>query len=641
MKYSQGKDKKVIAVCLAKYDGIDQVDFVQAFKRACDKENYRIFVFSSSSDFLSDLYEEGEKKVFELLEPQRFDAVVIMTPTFKMEGLPEKIAEKTVKAGTLCFSLGVALPGCVTIRYSFEKGFELVVRHMIEHHKVKNVNFIAGHKGNVFSENRLDVFRTVCAENGITVEEDRIGYGEFWEQPTDEVMDTFLSSGKKIDAIICANDFMAMEACRKLREVGLKVPQDVLVSGFDGTELEKYHYPRLATGYYDAYDSAVKVVEVIEAYHKGESIRGDYEIDVRFRAGQSCGCIDSNDLLGAENARLDIFEAHRHLRELEANMALLSEKVQRLEMTETLSGVWGELFYLVGRYFPGVDFDLLINDDFLKEDLELWPSLRPYEKGVSRHYYTDDLRIAMKVRNGAFSNHNEMQREELLPDLDDVINKDAVTNFIPVHVQNSTIGYVSVTCDPEKIDYWMLLAFVNNLRQVLEAHKSRLDQQNLYSTDQLTKLLNRKGFYRHMEDEMEVAVSTRKPVCVISIDMNGLKTINDTYGHKEGDFALAKIGEILSDVVGDLGVCTRFGGDEFAIAFTGEDAEARCSLVIAEIRDRLEVFNSQKKKPYSLSVSLGSACHIPDTVDDMERYLMEADKRMYKNKTIFKAREAQ
>lgn len=642
MKYSQGKDKKVIAVCMAKYDGVDQAEFVRALKKACDKRNYRIFIFSSSTDFLSDLNVRAEEQIFELLEPQCFDAVVIHTDTFKQPELPEEIARRTVKAGTLCFSINSALKDCITIRFGFEKGFEDVVRHMIEHHKVKDVNFIAGHRGNKFSDDRIDVFRKVMAENNLTVEEDRIGYGEFWEQPTATVMDEFLSSGKNIDAIICANDFMAMEACRKLREAGLRVPEDVLVSGFDGAELEKFHYPRLATAYYDLDEAAEKIGFVIDQSCNDAPYEMEYVIGVKFRTGQSCGCLDINDVFGGvQSAGISIFEAHRHIRELEADVVLLGEKVQRLEMFENLAGVWGEFFYLVGRYFPGADFDVLINDDFMKDDLELWPSLRPFDPSKSVHYYTDDMRVAMKVRDGVFVDKEEMQRAELLPGLDEVINKDACTNFIPLHVQGSTVGYCSITYSPEKIDYFRLLCFVNNLRQVLEAHKSRLDQQNLYSTDQLTKLLNRKGFYRHMEDEMEAAVLARKPVCVISIDMNGLKQINDNFGHKEGDFALAKIGEIISTVVGDMGVSTRFGGDEFAIAFTGDEAEARCSLVIGEIRERIAAFNKTGRKPYPLSISVGSSCHIPDSADYLERFLMEADKRMYKNKMLIKARESQ
>ncbi len=640
MKYSQGKDKKAIAVCMAKFNGIDQVEFIRSFHEACKKRNYRIFIFSSSIDFLTDINVSAEQKIYDLLEPKNYDAVVIMYDTFKIPGMAESIARKTVDSGTLCFSLNAEMEGCITIKYGFKSGFEKVVRHIVEHHKAKNINFIAGNKGNPFSEDRLAVFRKVCKENNVPVEEDRIGYGDFWERPTDEVMDNFLSSGKKFDAIICANDFMAMEACKKLRKAGYKVPEDVLVSGFDGAELERYHYPRLATAYYDIDDAAEKIGEVVEDYALGVKPNSEYTIDVKFRAGQSCGCHDPNSLAGGVEAfGVSSFETHMHIRELEASMELLYEKVSQTGAYEKLNEVWGEMFYLEGRFFDA-DFDLLINDDFLKEDLELWPSLRPSDRSEVHNYYTDEMRIAMNIRDGVFTNHLDFHRAELIPGFNEQYEKDGCTIFLPVHVHGSTVGYCDCTFDPAKIDFFLLLSYVNNICQLLESHKARLDQQNLYSTDQLTKLLNRKGFYRHMEEQMEAAVLSQKPVCVISIDMNGLKYINDTFGHKEGDFALAKVGEILESVVGDLGVCTRFGGDEFAVAFTGDEAEARCSLVVGEIRERLKAFNDTGKKPYPLSVSLGSSCHVPESVEYLERFLMEADKKMYKNKQIIKAREA-
>lgn len=642
MKYSQGTDTKAIAVCLAKYNGIEQVEFMEAFKKACDKRNYRIFVFSASVDFISDPVYPAEEQIYELMDPKCYDAVVIMSETFKVEGMAASIAKRVVKSGTLCFSFNEVLEGCVTIRFGFENAFEMVVRHMIEHHKVKNVNFIAGNKGNPFSENRLSVFRKVCAENGIEVEEDRIGYGDFWEIPTSKVMDTFLSSGKKIDAIICANDFMAMEACKKLREAGINVPEDILVSGFDGTELEKYHYPRLATAFYDVDDAAEKIAEVIENSSTGIETEKTYDISCKFREGQSCGCIDPNLIVdGVKIAGVNSFKAHRHVRDLEANMGLMYEKVPKLGSAEKLFDIWGDLYYLKTRFFKA-DLTLLINDDFLKEDLELWPSLRPSDGTDIHNYYTEDMRIAMKIRNDSFTNGGEIKRADLLPDLSELLNKDVITIFFPVHVQKSTVGYGACSFDPnEGMDYFLLLAYVNNLCQILEVHKSRLDQQNLYSTDQLTKLLNRKGFYRHMEEQMEAAVLSKKPVCVISIDMNGLKHINDTYGHKEGDFSLAKIGESLEGVVGEMGVCTRFGGDEFAIAFSGEEAEAKGNMVMSEISKRLSAFNELDKKPYLLSVSMGLACHVPENVNDLERFLMEADKKMYKNKIEYKAHEAE
>lgn len=639
MKYSQGKSKKVIAVCMAKFDGFDQVDFLQAFERACEKYGYKIFLFSTSVDFGGSANLEAEQLIYDLLEPRCYEAVVIMTDSFRKPETPAKIAKKVVRSNVLCFSFNTEYDGAVTMRFDSSDAFERVVRHIVEHHGKRNVNFISGTAGNPFADDRLATYKRVLEDNGIPVEDDRIGYGDFWEEPTDKVMDAFLASGKPIDAIVCANDYMAMEVCKKLREADIRVPEDILVSGYDGVELEKFHYPRLATAYQDMDECAEKITSVIEAYLAGLEPVKEYSLPVKFRPGQSCGCLEMKiSEEQKKNALVSTYEAHRHLRMVENNVELLYEKTPILSNAATLKDVWGDFFYIEGRFLDA-DFDLCINDDFLNEEMELWPSLRPDDGVKVYNYYTDDMRVPISIRNGELSMGGLLPRAELIPDIGETIEKPGCVLFAPIHVQGSSIGYCACNMDPEKIDFFLLLTYISHVSQILQDHKSRLDQQNLYSMDQLTKLLNRKGFYRHMEERMSAAVLAQKPVCVISLDMNGLKSINDTYGHKEGDFALAKIGEAISEAVGEDGVSTRFGGDEFAIAFTGDDAEARCSVVIGEIRERLEKFNALNVKPYKLSASIGSACHIPDRVEVLERYLMEADKKMYKSKAVYKARE--
>ena len=637
IKFSTNRDTRVIALCMAKFNGLDQVSFLKAFNQACERKKYKLFVFSSSIDFQTDFNTQPEEAIFDLMDTAKFDAVVIMTNSFIDQVIPLKIAERAAASGTFCVSLNEPLKDCVTVRIDFANSFELVVRHIIEYHGVKKVNFIAGQKGNPYSEERLAVFRRVCAENNIEVEEDRIGYGDFWEVPTDKVMDDFLSSGKKIDAIICANDLMAMEACRKLRNAGLNVPDDVLVSGFDGIELEKFHYPRLATSIYNVDEAAEVAIDLMDRSIRGERLDNEYIVSCKFREGQSCGCLYHNVFLeGIRNVGIKAFEAHRSLRDLEANIQLLWEKISKLSALNDLYGVWGELYYIADRYFPA-DFDLYINDDFLRDDLEIWPTVPVGDREHAIQLYTDIMRMPVMIRDGVFSNGHEAYRKDLVVDPDVIIKKSGVAMFMPIYTQGSTIGYAMCNFNPEDMQYFLLLAFVNNINQVFDSHKERIDQQNKFCIDQLTKLLNRKGFYRRVEEVMNDALSEEKTLCAISIDMNGLKGINDTYGHTEGDYALSNIGDIILSTRPERGVCARFGGDEFAIVFADYNAEEKTSEIIDTIRRKLAEVNATDGKPYKLECSIGTAGRVPTSWDDLERLLLEADKKMYTNKRALKA----
>ncbi len=638
MKYSDGKDYKVIALCMAKFDGDDQRNFIKTFYDVCLSHNFKLQIFSTLTDFyFESLTDAAEEQIFDLMEPDKYDAVLIFTSSFKRYDIPERIAQKVLKTGTPCFSMIAPLKGCINVLYSYYNSFEVVVRHMVEHHHPKYINFIAGFKDNEFSEERIEVYKKVLRENNIPIEDDRIGYGEFWEAPAAAVLQTFLDSGKPIDCIICANDMMAMEVCRRLRAKGIRVPEDIMVSGFDGVDLEKYHYPRLTTSRQDLEDFSEKIADVIDECADGLQIESEYEVGCKFRVGQSCGC---NILeFSRENVMemgKEIFDANRHERTISSHVESLFEKVPLLGNTEYIAQIWGDVVHFV-RDFIGGDFIVALNNDFLDEDMEIWPNIRPMTMSEAHHYYTDQMTIPFRYVDGVHTEVCTINKTNLLPNLEGHFAKNSIQIFLPIHAQGSTIGYVAQGFWPNEFEYFMLYSLTMNIRHILEMHKYRIDQQNLYSTDLLTKLLNRRGFYRHMESHINQAVKDHIPMGVISIDMNWLKQINDTYGHKEGDFALAKIGAVMESSVGDNAVCTRFGGDEFAIAFIAENAEEEAERIIADILKKLDKFNASKKKPYPLSISKGYVIHVPDNrSNSIERFIVEADRKMYADKSIFK-----
>ena len=138
------------------------------------------------------------------------------------------------------------------ICHNYNSGFEQMVRHVIEEHGVRRVNMLAGFEGNELSDARLQVFKKVLQENGIPVEEERIGYGQFWDTPAQQEMERFLQSELPMpEAIICANDAMALVACNVLEKAGYRVPEDVIVTKGDVSG-EKKGYVRtvMVLGHY-------------------------------------------------------------------------------------------------------------------------------------------------------------------------------------------------------------------------------------------------------------------------------------------------------------------------------------------------------------------------------------------------------
>ena len=138
--------------------------------------------------------------------------------------------------------------GVYPIVTDYKGGFAKSVRHLIEYHKCKNIFMIAGIKGNSYSEDREAAYREEMSKAGLPVLDGQVGYGDFWEIPAINALQGFLDGDLATpDAICCANDSMAIAVTRELKNRGIRVPEDIRITGFDGIDDGKYNFPVIST----------------------------------------------------------------------------------------------------------------------------------------------------------------------------------------------------------------------------------------------------------------------------------------------------------------------------------------------------------------------------------------------------------
>jgi len=153
---------------------------------------------------------------------------------------------------------------------------------------------------------------------------------------------------------------------------------------------------------------------------------------------------------------------------------------------------------------------------------------------------------------------------------------------------------------------------------------------NLALKDELTGLYNRRGFLALADRQLKLARRSGRSLLLFFIDVNGLKEINDVFGHAEGDAALKCTAEALETTFRDSDLLARFGGDEFAALAIEASGQSE-----AAIRDRLtEYLNSKRRKDsnYEFSVSLGTARFDPWNSASLRELIAEADRAMYEQK---------
>src|SRR5216684_4517633 len=170
-----------------------------------------------------------------------------------------------------------------------------------------------------------------------------------------------------------------------------------------------------------------------------------------------------------------------------------------------------------------------------------------------------------------------------------------------------------------------------SLRYAMERQRVQLELLNLSMLDDLTGLYNRRGFLTLAEHHARLAYRTGKPFLVAFMDLDGLKQINDTFGHQEGNRALVEAAEVLRDSFRHSDIIARLGGDEFA-ALMLEANKSSIGTVIRRVGQKLDSCNAMLSRSYDLSLSIGIVPGDTTRLSNIEQLLSKADALMYQNK---------
>jgi diguanylate cyclase (GGDEF)-like protein len=219
------------------------------------------------------------------------------------------------------------------------------------------------------------------------------------------------------------------------------------------------------------------------------------------------------------------------------------------------------------------------------------------------------------------------------------------------------LGYYLLPADIEKVEVYeyigpRLSAIVHDERMVLDMHEmnarmakeieareesqSRLREalaqvERLSIEDELTRLRNRRGFLTLAEQQIKLLRREGRPFLVMYADLDGLKRINDTYGHKEGDLAIRSTAQVLQQALRDSDIIARLGGDEFTALIAGAGAE-NVEVIQRRIESCCAEANRALHRPWKLSMSMGFFLASEGEGQDLEWMMARADDELYKRK---------
>jgi diguanylate cyclase (GGDEF)-like protein len=166
------------------------------------------------------------------------------------------------------------------------------------------------------------------------------------------------------------------------------------------------------------------------------------------------------------------------------------------------------------------------------------------------------------------------------------------------------------------------------LRDLASMVEDELSAFHTSTTDELTRISNRRGFLQLARYGLNFCVRHHQPAALAFIDLDRFKPINDQYGHAEGDRALAAFADVMRSSFRSTDLCARLGGDEFVVLLTGA-TKAEAETVIRKFCSQLHDYNVSANRGYALDFSYGLEEFLPNDPRDVESLLAAGDAQMY------------
>jgi len=623
--------RKAIAVVTADIFSEYMNSIVKGISAECEALGYDALIMVTSFNLDDDSpLRRGEENIFSLINNKNVDGVLLLVGNARNQMLLRNMADMVSEMGIPAVSVDYNTDFCESIFTDASDFFEQMTDHFIDDHGCRDIICLTGFEGITPSVTRLNGYKHSLAKHGMEIKEDNIIYGDFWKDAAKKLADSIISGSRRCpDAIVCANDVMGVTLCNALIKGGIDVPGRVRISGYDGSRVATENIPSLSTIYPENDLLGARAVCRLHELISGEKIEPSVQGKGSLILSASCGCSQGAEHIVKRREKyvncIQMYEYYYHRSGMQESLMeskTLDEFFQKLmDFTYLLNGVETFMFCL------GKDWDSVEeadDSDYIREG---------YSANMKARFVAREQRGC--VMNESFSS------EDMIPQaMRDVSPRPSTFFLLPVHYLDRCYGYSIFKFSDMEMAVSMVFALWNRaIGTALEFLRVRtkltsINQRILMSSirDVLTGIYNRKGFNRLSESIFKRAQADGNKLLLIIADLDGLKNINDNYGHTEGDRAITIAANALNTCCENNEVCARIGGDEYAIIGSGNYTDSMVEGYIKYIKNFLDRYNKFEAKPYSVGASLGWFCGVPEQGKELQDYFEIADKRMYQNK---------
>ena len=616
-------NRKIIALCLARIQDDESNGYITALNKVVFPAGYSVFVYNTCAPVSAPSYEGStQTAIYEYMDFDIIDTAIVFEEVLRNQAVTDALIKKAKKHGTPVIVIGESHEGCINLKFDYANGFEQVTDHMIREHHLTKLHFMAGDKGNPFSESRLDAFRRSLEKNGLSFDDSMVSYGDFYFRNAERETEKIVESGNLPQAILCADDRMALGVCTALERYDIRVPEDVAVTGFDGIPEIQITNPRVTSVVCDVNDLAEKTLEVLLQMDSLKEKTETFMVLPKLYIAESCGCRGSRRKSTAEylNATYDCVY---QFQEEEVALSVVTAQVQRCETLEQVAeGLKSNVIY---------ETCCVVEKEYLDE------KINPIVQNTDTDASEKELVVVFDSDfKGEHFEPYSLLPKEVIPHAELEMESGRALIFTALYHVDVPIGYMcTFFIELKSINYMKIPQMVNALNNAIGGyrnlrHKHYLMNQidAMYRIDTLTGLYNRRGFeteYRKLLASSEGPLT----LTIIMADLDRLKYINDNFGHKEGDFAIWSVARALLQVCPEGALCTRFGGDEMLAVCIGKQDVKQIKEAFAEYFVNL---NATSGKDYIIEASTGIYITGENEILGFEELVEKSDSLMYEEK---------
>jgi len=633
--------RKCIGVVMSQPEKLYQTQLLQGINKEAFDHGFHVAIFSTILKVGGiEEFQTGEINIFELMNFDKLDGIILVPDTIHlkdcMSELIDRLKEEYKKPVAV---IDGEIEGYPSFYCSDKKNIKDIVDHLIEHHGCKDIAFMTGFPNHLHSQIRVDGYLESMSLHKLPIYEDRIFYGDFWYDEGERVVKELLKSKRGLpQAIACASDTMAISVHEALEKHGFQVPYDVIVTGYDaggtGITKPKTHTSALRISVSTGRKATRSIIEQLK-YIK---IRDDIEEDTIMVYTNSCGCMP-NCVPDSFFEKLDevvdsneYFSIYNFMRESLLRAVDLRDCLWTIDYESRRIGDFERLYLCL---------------------CENWAEIGKNANDLRVKGYSQSMILALQNEKNQLSPVEEkvdfnrtFPTAEMIPALWEHSETPEAFFFNALHFNEHCFGYIVLSFGKHNrsvssvYPFWLRdinLGFASLRREIVITNMYHTIKENAI-IDIPTQLYNRNGYNLMAEDMIAQAKKEGQNVTVIMGDINGLKFINDNYGHPSGDECIETVAKSFLDnsLNAKIEKNFRMGGDEFVKIGIGDFSELHVQKCIAHILKQLSEYNETSGKPYPIHVGLGY-CYVSDfnnfNLGDMTKV---ADENMYKMKLEMK-----